>query len=182
MVVALSSWAWARLKLAALSCPKLAVIVVRNTPRSTRSAASLRRRCCSIISGVAKVERVNINSGWMLTHFGHSAAVSKALRESRPSMRPRRPCGEMVSAIWAALRWVPVSASTMSTLAKPAACSCGANGWLWSITCWAPRLLAQSWVCGREAVAMTVRAVSLRASWMAMEPTPPAPPTTSSER
>src|SRR5262245_36166740 len=29
---------------------------------------------------------------------------------------------------------------------------------------------------------MTMRPVSLRASWMAIEPTPPAPPTTSSER
>ena len=60
--------------------------------------------------------------------------------------------------------------------------SCGANGWLWSITCWAPRPLTQSRVWGREVVAMTVRLVNLRASWMAIEPTPPAPPTTNSER
>jgi hypothetical protein len=48
----------------------------------------------------------------------------------------------------------------------------------WSITCWLPSPWHQAHVSGLDAVAMTVSDVSRRASWMAIELTPPAPPTT----
>ncbi|ESX87643.1 hypothetical protein X755_28820 [Mesorhizobium sp. LNJC405B00] len=38
-------------------------------------------------------------------------------------------------------------------------------------------LATQSRVSGRDAVAIIVRSVSWRASWTAIDPTPPAPPT-----
>ncbi|MNV63817.1 hypothetical protein D3C71_1564300 [compost metagenome] len=55
-----------------------------------------------------------------------------------------------------------------------------ASGWLWSTTWWAPSARTQSRVSGREALAMTVRLVSRAASWVRMEPTPPAAPMISS--
>ena len=45
----------------------------------------------------------------------------------------------------------------------------------WSTTSSAPSSFTQATVSGREAVAMTLRPASL-ASWMPIEPTPPAPP------
>ena len=52
-----------------------------------------------------------------------------------------------------------------------AARACGASGWRWSSTWWAPHSRTQSWVSGREAVATTFRSVKARNSWMVMEPT-----------
>src|ERR1700683_3705658 len=46
----------------------------------------------------------------------------------------------------------------------------------------APRSLHQACDSGRDAVATTVRPVSRRASWIRIDPTPPAPPTISSVR
>src|SRR4029077_12282602 len=48
-------------------------------------------------------------------------------------------------------------------------------GRLWSATCEAPSLRTQSVVSGRDAVAITVKPVRRAASWIMIEPTPPAP-------
>ena len=60
--------------------------------------------------------------------------------------------------------------------AKPRALACGTRSAWWSSTWCAPIRTHQSRVSGREAVVTTVSPVSCRASWIAMEPTPPAPP------
>ena len=53
---------------------------------------------------------------------------------------------------------------------------------MWFITWWAPRARPQASVSGRDAVAITVRPVSWRAIWIAIEPTPPAAPMIRSDR
>ena len=68
-----------------------------------------------------------------------------------------------------------------STSGMPIAFSCSANGCEWSMTWCAPRSRHHCCVSGRDAVAITVSPVSLRASWIRIEPTPPAPPTISRE-
>ncbi len=72
----------------------------------------------------------------------------------------------------------PLAHATATALALAGASA--ARGLVWSMTWWAPSVRLHSAVSGREAVAITVRSVSCRASWVAMEPTPPAPPTISS--
>ncbi len=57
----------------------------------------------------------------------------------------------------------------------PRASICGANGQVIDNVMGASSF-TQAWVSGREAVAITVRPVNTRAIWMAIEPTPPAPP------
>ncbi|SPK02063.1 protein of unknown function (plasmid) [Methylorubrum extorquens DM4] len=62
---------------------------------------------------------------------------------------------------------------------RPRPATSAASGRVWSMTWCAPSVRLHSAVSGREAVVITVRSVSRRASWVAMEPTPPAPPTIS---
>src|SRR6187549_3564966 len=49
-------------------------------------------------------------------------------------------------------------------------------GFEWSTVSSAPRPLHQAIDSGRDAVAITLRRASFFASWIAIEPTPPAPP------
>ena len=62
-----------------------------------------------------------------------------------------------------------------SSSGRPSAASCGARGWRWSTTWLAPIRSHQARLSGLEAVAITIRPAR-RANWIAIEPTPPAPP------
>nr|WP_276604392.1 hypothetical protein [Nannocystis pusilla] len=72
--------------------------------------------------------------------------------------------------------------STKSTPSSPTSRSWARSGFVWSITASAPSLRHHAALSSREAVATTRRPHTWRAIWMAIEPTPPAPPTTSKVR
>jgi hypothetical protein len=71
-----SSRTCACLRFAALLVPKCSATVVRILPASTSSATLSRSACCSAMSAVCSLERVNIDSQWIDTHLRINNASS----------------------------------------------------------------------------------------------------------
>ncbi|MNZ52922.1 hypothetical protein D3C78_707860 [compost metagenome] len=98
-------------------------------------------------------------------------------RLSGSSISASRPCGRRAATSCGRCWSVWVRLATWVTSAMPMRCNSSLSGLLWSITWCAPRSRTQSWVSAREAVPITVIPVSWLASWVRIEPTPPAAPT-----
>src|SRR5258708_31489409 len=94
--VPVSKSACARLRLKALMVPKILSSVVRSTPLSMRSATSLSRWPCALMSGVWNAERVAIDSQWTEIDLPLKTATANS---GASSIRANLPWGAMNSAI-----------------------------------------------------------------------------------
>ena len=155
---------------------ELSAKVVRIVPASTSRATSSSSLPCSAMSGVSNSERVNMSSQWIDTLLRLNGETSSGRvvdqREAALWCDQRRDLGE-----------VPVGVGGREHERRRAQAQRRDLGrqrlaMVDDVVGTQPR--HQAAVSGREAVAITVTSVSCRASWIAIEPTPPAPPTISS--
>ena len=115
---------------AALMVPKCSATVVRILPASTSPATLSRSACCSTMSAVCSIERVNIDSQWIDTHL----RINNASSRGSLLISASRPWGAISSRI--SLRWsaVWVVENTNPGAPMPSAATCAAIGLPWSMT------------------------------------------------
>ena len=172
--VPLSICAWTARRVAASILPAISVAVERMRPASTSAATSFEQ--LALLGHVRRAEHRPGEHQLPVQRHGlaleeRDVELSRVVDQAEAALRGDQ-LGDVGDVLVGLRRREHEARGRRGRAPRPAAPAAGGGRSRGGRR----RSRTQACVSGREAVAITVRSVSARASWIAIEPTPPAPP------